>query len=195
MGNRSKLIKVRTPGTVCKPTRPRHGWGTAAQAGLFGTLLLLVGCTATHRPRTITVAELEAARPAPKPPPVRSLVSDARPLQEMCIPLGERLGLLQVRSDYEWQQLNLVAPQAGPHPDFRTGTLVGVACWVGSPVNGEWPVHIDNVRIKHGAGLVNGYFAPGTYLPDGTAYLETVFVDGLRGVLMVDISGTTFYPE
>jgi hypothetical protein len=49
--------------------------------------------------------------------------------------------------------------------------------------------------VTDGGGLVNATFAAGSYLPDGTGYAETAYVDGLYAVLVVDVNGTSFYPE
>ncbi len=73
--------------------------------------------------------------------------------------------------------------------------LVGIACWAGTPIDGGWPIQLETVRVQSGGGLLNAKFNGGSYLPDGTARLETDYVKGLATVLVVDIDGTSFYPE
>jgi len=113
----------------------------------------------------------------------------------MSSPLGPRLGLLQIRTTEQWQRLARAAPQLGACPDLAHGMVIGLACWAGEPVSGTWPVRIDAVRVADGAGLLEAHFAGGSYLPDGSARLETVFVPAFVNVLVADIDGTMFYPE
>ncbi len=123
------------------------------------------------------------------------MVSDAAPLRALCTPLGPRLGLIQVRSATEWEQLARALPQVVHQPGYRTGTLIGLVCWAGTPVDGRWPVHIDRIRAQDGAVHLHADFRPGTYLPDGTARLETAHLGGSATVLAVDVNGTTFFPD
>lgn len=188
-------MKVRRVRGVCKHP-PRAGRRTLARVlGLTLGATLLPSCQPAAAPRTITVAALESAPPARKTAQKKLVVPDAAALQRVCYPLGSRLGLLQVRSAKEWELVARAIPQIGPCPDLTRGALVGLACWTGTPVDGAWPVSLAAVRVREGAGLLEGDFHPGTYLPDGTAYLETAYVPGLRSVLIVDVSGTTFYPD
>ncbi len=188
-------MKVRRVRGVCKHP-PHAGHRTLARVlGLTLGATLLLGCQPNATPRTITVAALEGAPPARTTAQKKLVVPDTAALQRVCYPLGPRLGLLQVRSAKEWELVSRAVPQIGPCPDLARGALVGLACWTGTPVDGTWPVSLATVRVCEGAGLLEGDFHPGTYLPDGTAYLETAYVPGLRSVLIVDVSGTTFYPD
>lgn len=163
--------------------------------GLILAAGLGTGCRPAAAPRTITVAALEGAPPAPKTAQRRLIIADAAALRRVCYPLGSRLGLLQIRSAKEWERVARELPQLGPCPDLTRGAVVGLACWTGTPVSGGWPVTLAAIRVHEGAGLVEGDFHAGTYLPDGVAYVETAHVHGLRTVLIVDVSGTTFYPD
>lgn len=73
--------------------------------------------------------------------------------------------------------------------------MVGIASTAGMPVDGSWPVFLDSVRVHDGGGMVRAHFRGGCYLPDTTGYIETVFVPGLRRVLVVDVDGVRFFPE
>lgn len=143
----------------------------------------------------ITMDTLENAPPVATTAVQHAVIADPTALRELCTPLGPRLGLIQVRSVAEWTRLTRLAPHLGPPPDFRTGMLIGLASWAGTPLDGRWPVHINKVRVHDGAGLVTGAFEGGSYLPDGTAVMETAHVQGLAAVLAVDLNGTTFYPR
>jgi hypothetical protein len=73
--------------------------------------------------------------------------------------------------------------------------VVGLACWAGTPLDGQWPIDIACVRVHGGAGIVQARFIGGTFQPDGTAVLVTAHVPGLAAVLAADVNGTTFCPE
>ena len=123
------------------------------------------------------------------------VVADPLPLRELCIPLGPRLGLIQIRSTRQWELLARAAPQLGQCPDLSRGILVGLICWAGTPLDGHWPIRLDSVQVRDGAGLVRADFRGGTYLPDGVAFLEIAYIPGLATVLVVNVNGATFYPE
>ncbi len=156
---------------------------------------VLTACNVPPAPRAVTVETLRTAPAAPLGPAERVVVSDVEELRRLCSPLGPRLGLLQVRTPAQWQRLARLVPQLGACPDLARGMVIGLACWAGEPVNGAWPIRIEAVRVSNGAGLVEGHFAGGSYQPDGSARLETVFVPTAVNVLIVDVDGTTFYPQ
>jgi hypothetical protein len=162
---------------------------------LLGTLAGAAGCQPALAPRPITAAELGAAPSAAMTPVRHLLVADAQALRELCSPLGPRLGLLQIRTRAEWSRLAAIAPQIGPCPDLERGTLIGVACWAGRPTDGHWPVRMDGIRAAAGSALVQASFIGGSFLPDGTAFLETAYARTVRNVLAVDVDGTAFYPN
>lgn len=122
------------------------------------------------------------------------LVLNTGKLQGLAQPLGARLALLELRDEAAWQALCEAAGHDLPAPDFSRGAAVGVVSLVGQPVDGEWPLGLDAVRVMDGAGLVVTHFKGGTYLPDGSACAEVAFVPGLEKVLVLDISGARFYP-
>jgi hypothetical protein len=156
----------------------------------------LSACGPRLRARPISVHALETAA-AVEPSAVRRAIAlDAGPPnEEFYHPLGGRLGLFQIRSAKEWEVLRRRAPELGPCPDLRRGIVVGLASHAGLPLNGAWPIHLETVRVHNGAGFAIAHFQGGSFLPDGTTYLETAQFDGLTAVLMIEINGTRFYPE
>lgn len=187
-------MRLRTASAVCKPTAPGAP-RTRLLLRLSLGLLAVVGCRTPLSTRTITVAQLEQAPPVPRLTTERSLVSDAATVRGLCTPLAARLGLLEICTAREWQEFARATTGAGACPDFSRGMLVGVACWAGMPLDGEWPIRLDSVRVHDGGGLLNATFAAGSYLPNGTGWVETAYVEGLHAVLIVDINGAIFYPE
>lgn len=188
------------PSTHCKqpggPVRTERSRG--GRVLLLATLAgvgALSACGARTRARAISVHTLELAPPVEPGRTRRALVSDPTRLGRLYCPLGPRLGLIQVRSPRQWETLRRCAPELGPAPDFREGIVVGLASRAGLPLDGSWPIHLQSVRVHSGAGFATGRFKGGTFLPDGTTYLETAQFDGLNTVLMVEVNGTRFYPE
>ncbi len=190
---------VRTTRRVCKHAKRRVRcagaavWISAVGVATLPVLGLFSGCAAPVPTRTVTLAALEEA-PAAQTSAAHWLVANINALRTLCAPLGPRLGFLQVQTPDEWERLANAAPQLRETPGFGRGVLIGVASWAGTPVDRAWPVHIQRVRVYHGAGLVEARFHPGTYLPDGTAYLETAHVNGLEKVLAVRVDGSLYYP-
>ena len=171
-------------------------WKTGRRIGaaLFAGWAGLSACGVRPGVQTITVQALEDA-PTARPRFVRrAIVSPAAEWQSCYYALGPRLGLVQIRSEHDWENLRTAAPEIGPCPDFNQGIVVGLVSHAGLPVNGRWPIHLDTIRICRGAGFATGEFEGGTYLPDGTTYLEVAQFSELRSVLMVEIDGTRFYP-
>lgn len=184
---------------VCKPSG-RATWSSRiCRVCLCVCGGILVGtqgaCQSASTPRTVTVETLEAAPVAATSHRSRVVVPEAEQLRAMCMPLGPRMGLLQIRTKDQYRQLAQLCPHIGPCPDLHRGVVVGLACWAGMPLDGGWPVHLDSVKIHCGGGLVKATFATGSYLPDGTAYLATAYVPGLHDVLVVAVNETSFYPE
>lgn len=193
---RRKTASLRTGETECKlRCAPPGGRARRALRLAAAAAAAAAGCTTAPPVRTIGLDELETASPVAATDFSRALVPDGPALRELCTPLGPRLGLLQIGSREQWLALARIVPRLGPCPNFSRGMIVGVACWAGLPADGRWPLRIEGIRVCRGGGLVSATFEPGTYLPDGTAYLETAYVDGLRTVLAVDINGTSFYPD
>ena len=125
----------------------------------------------------------------------RAIVSDVAGIGELSRPLGRRLSLIEIHNASEWDALRRHAPELGPAPDFSRGTVFGLASHAGVPLDGDWPIRLDLVRVYDGAGFAVASFAGGSYLPDGTSYLEAVQVENLDTVLMVEVNGTRFYPQ
>lgn len=181
------------PGGPTAPTAHRlyRGLLWAALAGLTA----LSSCGARLQPRVISVRELESATDVKPALPRRAVVSDVAGIEELCTALGPRLGLLQVRTASEWEMLRRCAPELGSAPDFSRGIVIGLASQAGQPLDGNWPISLEAVRVHRGAGFAIAHFEGGSFLPDGTTYLETAQFDGLATVLMVDVNGTRFYPK
>jgi len=185
------------PSPLCKlnaspapPKRPpllaRNALVLAAGAALIGLTACAMGPLGPRH--IVNLAELEAC-PARVPAGLRChVVSDPAALQPLIHPLGRRLGLLEVTSEGQWRQLSQAVPQVGPCPDLRRGIVIGVVS-SGTRLDGGTPFWVQAIRVHNGAGLVELGFNPGTYLPDGSAYLETTYVAGLRAVLVVNVDG------
>lgn len=171
--------------------RIRHGklW-----AGLAG-LLVASACGTRPHPRTVSVHALETAQAVEPSTIQRAIVSDAAELDEWCYPLGRRMALVQVRSPEQWALLRRVAPELRGRPDLTRGIVIGLISRAGLPLNGIWPIRLKTVRVHEGAGFVVARFDGGSFLPDGTTYIETAQINGLSAVLMVEVNATRFYPQ
>jgi hypothetical protein len=155
----------------------------------------LSACGLHSRAIVVSARALERA-PAAQPSALyRAVVTDTARLEPFYYPLGRRLGLVQIKNADEWEALRAGAPELGPPPNFSRGIVVGLASRTGMPIDGMWPIHIESVRVYEGAGFAIARFDGGSFLPDGTTYLETAQIDGLAAVLMVEINGLRFYPE
>jgi hypothetical protein len=162
--------------------------------GLAGSATLSACGLRPHR-RAIDIHALETAA-AVEPRLVRqAIVSDVSALDKLYHRLGPRLGLFQIRTAEQWEALRRHAPELGPSPDLTRGIAVGLASHAGLPVDGAWPIHLETVRVHDGIGFALGHFQGGSFLPDGTTYLEAAQFDGLAAVVMVEVNGTRFYPE
>ncbi len=155
----------------------------------------LSACGARPGPRVVSIGSLEAAQAVEPTGIRRAIISDLRKLEDDYYPLGPRLGLFQIQTRSEWKQLKAHAPELGTCPDLRRGIVLGLISHAGMPIDGTWPIRLQSVRIHEGAGFATASFAGGSFLPDGTTYLETAQYDGLAAVLMVEVNGTRFYPQ
>ena len=185
--DRCKLLEL----TSARMRRRIRSWSLAAVIGLGA----LSACGTHPRGRAISVCSLETASTSPPIATQRTLVSDTADLEHLYYPLGRRLGLFQIKTTDEWEALCRHAPELGPSPDFSRGIVVGMASRVGMPLDGTWPIHLQSMRIHEHAGFAIARFEGGSFLPDGTTYLETAQFDGLAVVLMVEVNGLRFYPE
>lgn len=78
-------------------------------------------------------------------------------------------------------------------PDFARGLVVGIVAMVGEPVENQWPIRIDGVRIVYGLGWVDATLEPGLYHPLQTAgYVELAYVPNLSSVAIVQINHRMF---
>ena len=159
------------------------------------TLLYLTSCSTARPTRQVRARDLETATTVEPRIARRAVVSDLTPIQDLYHPLGQRLGLIQIRNERQWRRLARVAPGLGPAPDFSHGMVVGITSNAGLPLDGSWPVTLDDVRVLDGAGLLAADFAGGSFLADTSTYLETAYIEGLAAVLIVDVNGVRFYPQ
>jgi hypothetical protein len=166
-----------------------------ALLGMLAGIGMLCACGTYARPPVVSVHTLEGAPSVYPSFTQRTIVSDPTRLHQFYYPLGQRLGLFQIRTPQQWEALRREAPELGPAPDFDRGIVVGLASHAGLPLDGTWPIHLQSVRIHNGAGFAIGSFGGGSFLPDGTTYLETAQFEGLATVLIVEVNGTRFYPE
>ncbi|MBU0617269.1 MAG: hypothetical protein KKI02_06105 [Planctomycetes bacterium] len=188
------------PSTHCKQSgRPPRAARLSVVRVLLPAILWGLGglsaCGTHTRPQVVSVHALENAPFLEPSVTRRAIVSDTAQLRELYYPLGQRLGLFQIRSAEQWEALRHQAPELGPAPDFDGGIVVGLASHAGLPLDGTWPIHLQTVRGHNGAGFATGCFQGGSFLPDGTTFLEAAQFDGLAAVLIVEVNGTRFYPE
>lgn len=159
--------------------------------------IVLTGCTAGMLPpaRIVRLADLECSPARTPTEPRRCFVREPDALQSLVHPLGRRLGLLEVTSAEQWRELAQAVPGIGSSPDLTHGIVVGLVSVSGTPVDGGPPFRLQAIRVHDGAGLVQAQFNSGTYLPDGSAYLEMTYVNGLRSVLVVNVNGVDYVAE
>lgn len=179
------------PQVDCNPRRtPLYSVAVCLACALCAAL---TSCTSSVAVTRVSLDALESApvhRPRQR---ARTMVADVDKLADLYHPLNSQIGIVQVRSLKDWQRLSRVAPQPAPPPDFSRGMIVGVLCRAGTPIQGGWPAVIESVRVFDTAGLLISRFQSGCYLPDATAYLESVYVEGLSTVLVVDVNDLRFY--
>gem|GEM_PF-1120490 len=168
------------------PLLARNALVLAASAALIG----LTACApaALGPRRIVSLAELESSPPRAPAGLLCRAVDEPIALQPLIHPLGRRLWFLEVTNVEQWRQLAQAVPEVGPCPDFRRGTVIGVVSR-GTRLDGAAPFWLQTIRVHNGAGLVELSFNPGTYLADGSAYLEMTYVTGLRNVLVVNVDG------
>jgi hypothetical protein len=158
-------------------------------------LALTASCALAPAVRSVRLEQLELAREVPLRPAGRSVISDPAVLEPLAQPLGRRLALLVVRTRAEWEALSRAVPGIGRRPNLARGAVIGLICRVGLPLGGEWPASMERIQVAQGAGLLTVRFDGGSFLPDGTSYLELAQVEGLEAVLVVDVGGSRFFPR
>jgi hypothetical protein len=154
----------------------------------------IVSCSASVNMRSISEPALEIAPEAATRDLGRAVVTNPAPLQRLFQPLGQRMGICQIRTPADWDALRRAIPALGPAPDLSHGAAIAVISRAGQPLNGNWPVSVDSVRVSQGGGYVSANFEGGTYLPDGSNYVQIEHVYGMTDVLIVDVNGVRFYP-
>lgn len=160
---------------------------------LFATAVF-PACTWHPPRRTISLQTLITAPTLERLPTRQYIAADPAALRPLSQSLGGRITLIQVCNRHDWELLGQAVGHIGPCPDFQRGIVVGLVCQAGTPLDGRWPFGWEAVRVHEGAGLLEASFAGGSYLADGTTYVETAYVEGLSAVLVVAIDGNRFYP-
>lgn len=175
--------------------RPRRRSQVCATAAAMACVLLNTsGCRIGARVELIELESLENGSRLEPHALGLALVSDVAALEEAFQPLGPRLGLVRVRSSVGWERLREIAPTLADQPDFRHGLAVGVISRCGEPLDGVWPIEVDEARLFQGAVYLTVDFHSGTYLADGAAYLDMVYIPDGTDVLVVEVNGVRFYP-
>jgi hypothetical protein len=185
-------------GSPCKQRASRKPPAALLRRALAVAALTLPlsACSAPPRRPGLSLQEIEAAPVTAPMAPMHILIADPRPLRDLIRPLGRRIGLLEVRSESEWERLRAAAPHIGDCPDLRNGLLMGLVSELGEPLRRDvWPVSIGAVQVFSGAGLVTGAFQPGSYFPDGAMFVTAAIIPDLVAVVAVDLNGVRFFPE
>ncbi len=194
MRNRSGFRSLKTPRKLCKLSGGRR-CGLPGRAMLALLVVgLAAGCQAPHSSRTVTEQQLESQPPKEVSDALRVPVADPGALRSLCVALGPRLGLVQVKSAADFVRLRRAAPAIGACPDLNRGTLVGLVCWDGTSLSAPVTLELDSIRVCNGGGLLEARYAGGSHLPDGSAELVMTYVPRMANVLVVSINGSRFYP-
>lgn len=167
----------------------------AASLGPMGCAVLLAigACSAPQSLRVVSVQQLEAA-PSAARPAGRAVLCDARRIAPLLRWLGPRLALFEIHTAAQWDALRAAAPMLQGSPDFSRGIVVGVVSRAGIPLDGQWPIRIESVRVHDRAGYIAAAFVGGNYLADDTTFLEVAYVPNLESILMLDVNGVRYYP-
>lgn len=152
----------------------------------------IAGCSAPPGQTYIHMETLEVAAEARLSEPQRAVVLDESRIASLVRSVNDRVALIEIRDDREWDVFRATCVGLGPRPNFSCGAFVAVMTRVGQPLDGEWPCRLEGVRVVQGAGLVNATLRGGTYLPDGTTYIDGAIVCGLRRSLVLEINGDRF---
>lgn len=160
-----------------------------------GLALAISGCNFRPAVRYVRSEVLQHA-PAWLPDETRAaIVADPDSLRAQEIPLGGRLTFVQARTAQEWESLRRCAPDIGACPDLLHGVAVGVVASTGLPLDGHCPLKIVGLRTTSGAGMLHVDYEGGTFLADGTTYLELAIVPIRTTILIVDVNGSLYYPQ
>ena len=161
-----------------------------------------VGCHWGTPQRVVSLARLEAAPLRFPTQTARAVLGGADTLGDLYHELTPRLGYFVVTDQNAWQRLTAVAPSlrahpavGGPRPDFRRGGFVGIVSRAGTPVDGDWPIMLDGVRLRQGGALIEASFNGGSYFPDDCLYAEAAYVEGLTAVLVVEVNGLRTFAD
>jgi len=112
----------------------------------------------------------------------------------ICQPLCPEFELIQIRTADDWSRFCAAATvEPGPPPDLTAGMIVGLAGYVGEPVQGDWPLAVEYVRQAAGEGWLRVRFEPGLYHPLASpAYCTLAYVPDLRRVVFVEVGRRLF---
>lgn len=177
--------------TQCKDRPAARQRAAPGRVCLALAATLLASCRPAAR-SGVSAEALENSLPAPHVELGRAAVADLGALRPMMVRLGDRMGLIVVRSPRQWAALVAAAPALRAHAPPQFGCVVCLLSWTGTPLSGRFPSAIRAVHVADGAAIVIADFEAGTYLPDGAAYIDAVLAPGVRDVLAVDVGGTRF---
>ncbi|RMF79053.1 MAG: hypothetical protein D6744_09465 [Planctomycetota bacterium] len=162
---------------------------------LAAALLQISACTLSTPVRTIRLSDLESAPLAPMQRLGHAVVGTSPQVDDMYTPLAPRLGFVRAQTPQDWLALSEAARLHAAPSEYRNGTIIGVVSRSGRPLDGGWPIRIEQVRVTEGAALVTARFESGSYLPDGVSYADLVYVDEPVTVLALEINDVRYYPE
>jgi hypothetical protein len=170
---------------------------TLPAAGVLGLLLLCAGCLAPQPlPPDPIPPDGRAGAPVVHRVLCRTRLDDARALPRGTFyPLCPEFTLVTIRRPADWQalQLHLGLDLDRTRCDLERGMIIGVLGNLGECCSTHSPLRIRAVRSYDGLAVVETSVADGLYHPVRTAaYLELVYVPGIRSVGMLRIADRTF---
>ena len=114
------------------------------------------------------------------------------------VPLCEQYEVLEVHDARRWRELRETLRLQGVSEDldFSRGSVVGLAAVLGQPLSGDWPIHLDHVKLSHGLGSLTVRVEQGLYNPTrGSAYCVMAYVPGVERLAIVRVNHRLFYLE
>src|SRR5260370_646487 len=122
-----------------KQGRVRVIFAGCKRAALAGVALLapaIASCSASIHTLHVSEPVLEVAPEAVTRELGRALVTNPAPIERLYQPLGQRMGLCQIRTNADWDLLRRAIPQLGPSPDLSRGIAIAVISRAGQPLSG-----------------------------------------------------------
>jgi len=110
--------------------------------------------------------------------------------------LSEQFDLLEVRSARQWREF---ARAAGIEPDsldfdFTRGRVLGIVSYVGDPLTGTWPMHIEAVGCQGGWSWIQGELEADLYYAlRSPGYCTFTYLAGRSPVGLVKVGHRVFF--